>query len=116
MSDEMKTTEPDVQQFIRMFKCDTARISQPGGRMFLILGWNKNTKTEREAGREAGQWHRDGEPIDFDYVHEQVVASGNSESELMESAKLYQQLCAMTWEQFFAAPREFQDRVFPRDA
>jgi hypothetical protein len=84
-----------------MFKCDRARITSPCGTHYLILGWNKNTKTEREAGRDCGQWHRNGEPIDFDYVHEQVVANGKTEEDLVSSAKHYKKLLGMTWEDYF---------------
>lgn len=66
-----------------MFKCDTARISQPCGTYyFLVLGWNKHSE---------GKWHaQDGKPINFDYVHEQVVAAGNTLRQLVASAKHYE--------------------------
>ncbi len=87
-----------VGRAVELFKCDTARISSPCGRHFLILGWNKNTKTEREAGRDKGQWvktDKDGveTPYDFDYVHEQVIANGATIEEMWASAEHYKQLC-----------------------
>lgn len=93
-----------VRRFVRMFKCDTARITSPCGTHYLILGWSKNTKTEREAGRDCGRWHRNGEPIDFDYTHEQVVANGKTEAELLASAKHYKKLLGMTWEDYLRSP------------
>jgi hypothetical protein len=103
---ELPQTKSLIDKFIAMFGCDTARISSYNSSSdlpthFLILGWNKNTKTEREAGREHGQWLKDGEPIDFDYVHEQVVASGNTEDELIASAEHYKSLIGMTWDDYF---------------
>ena len=77
-----------VRRAVELFGCDTARISSPCGHHYLILGWNWNTKTERECG----QWHRNGEPINFDYVHEQVIANGATLNELWKSAKHYKRL------------------------
>ncbi len=76
-------------------ECDTARIRKyDDGKMFLIIGFNRNTKDD------PGQWCSDAfglESIpDWDYVEEKVVASGNTESELIESAEEYSQLCEMT--------------------
>jgi hypothetical protein len=106
-----------IDKFIAMFGCDTARISSYNSSPdlpthFLILGWNRNTKTEREAGREHGQWLKDGEPMDFDYVHEQVVASGNTEGELIASAEHYKSLIGMTWEDYFKAFPNDDQKLF----
>jgi hypothetical protein len=100
-----------VRRFIRMFKCDTARITSPCGTHYLILGWTKNTKTEREAGRDAGQWHRNGEPIDFDYTHEQVVARGKTVAELVASAKHYKKLLGMTRDDYLRSPNDPGERI-----
>lgn len=90
-----------VRRFIRMFGCDTARITSPCGTHYLVLGWNKNTKTERENGGDTSRWYKDGEPIDFDYIHEQIVASGNTFTELIKSAKHYKKLMKMKWSDYF---------------
>jgi hypothetical protein len=74
--------------------CDTARISTPAGKMFLVIGFNRNTKDDK------GQWMKDGEPYDFDYVAEQTVASGETEDELLASALEYKRLCGMTMEEY----------------
>lgn len=84
----------DTSRFVRMFQCDTARIIQSGRRMFLIIGHRRSTKDD------AGQWERNGEPYDFEYVAEQVVASGDTEAELLASAKEYKRLLGMTMEQY----------------
>ncbi|MFA5322924.1 MAG: hypothetical protein WC373_09650 [Smithella sp.] len=111
MSDETKTQEQataqavdlntKVRRFIEMFKCDTARITTACDTHYLILGWFKNTKTEREAGREISQWYKDGVPIDFEYVHEEVVAHGKTYDELLADAKHYKKLCKMKWSDYF---------------
>lgn len=72
-------------------KCDAARISKPLDIMFLIIGFNRNTKDDD------GVWvNQDNERIDFDYVQESVVANGRTKKELIESAKEYQRLCGIT--------------------
>ena len=40
-----------VRRFIKMFQCDTARITTAYNTLYLILGWNKNTKTGRDTGQ-----------------------------------------------------------------
>lgn len=82
-----------------LITCDTARISRPleKGKMFLIIGFNRNTKDDD------GQWvDENGERRDWDYVQESVIASGHTEDELIESTKEYVRLCGMTWEEYFA--------------
>jgi hypothetical protein len=85
-----------IRMFIKMFNCDTARISTPCGKLFLIIGWNRNTKDD------PGQWLKDGKPFNFDYVKEKVIASGETEAELIESAKEYKRLSKMTWPEYFS--------------
>ena len=83
-----------VRKFLRVFGCDAARIfrSCSCGTMFLILGWNRNTKTDREKNPGAAQWFMNGIALDFDYVEEQVVAHGKTERALIASAKRYKRL------------------------
>ena len=78
----------NITKYKRMFGCDTARISKPlgSGNMYLIIGYKRNTKDT------AGQWYKNGEPIDFDFVEQKVVASGANEDELLEDAKRYKKL------------------------
>ncbi len=78
-----------------IIECDTARIRKyDDGKMFLIIGFNRNTKYD------PGQWCSDAfgkEPVpDWDYVAEKVVASGRTKRELIESAEKYKRLCGMT--------------------
>ncbi len=83
----------------RYVTCDTARISKPleDGKMFLIIGFNRNTKEDD------GQWiNQDGERKDFDYVQESVIASGTNRIELIKATKEYERLCGITWEEYFA--------------
>lgn len=82
-----------------IIECDTARIRKyDDGKMFLIIGFNRNTKDD------LGQWCKDAlgkEPIpDWDYVEEKVVASGNTELGLIKSAEKYKRLCGMTMEEY----------------
>jgi hypothetical protein len=89
-----------VRRFVRMFKCDTARITQPCGTMFLVVGHKRHTKRDRKKNPAAGQWMKDGKPFDFDYVAEQVIAHGKTEAELVADAKHYKKLQGMTMEQY----------------
>lgn len=85
-----------AKECMKYVKCDTARISKPYDKMYLIIGFNRNTKNDE------GVWvNQDNQRIDFDYVQESVVASGNTKKELIESTKEYQRLCGITWEQYF---------------
>lgn len=71
-----------LNHFIKMFGCDTVRIIRPCGTYYLIIGWN--TRSE-------GEWFdQDGQPRNFDYVNESVIASGDSLKKLNQSAKYYQ--------------------------
>ncbi len=84
---------------MKIVECDTARIRKfdewVGGKMFLIIGFNRNTKDDH------GQWSdENGIKKDWDYVAEKTVASGKTEDELIESAKEYQRLCGMTMEEY----------------
>lgn len=97
----IKDHNPELSaKCMSIIECDTARIAKPGfdEKMFLIIGFNRNTKDD------PGQWCRDSFskiPVpDWDYVQEKVVASGKTESELIESAKEYQRLCGITMEEY----------------
>ena len=86
-----------AKECMKYVKCDTARISKPCDKMYLIIGFNRNTKDD-----EGVLWvNQNNQRIDFDYVQESVVASGHTKKELIESAKEYQRLCGITWEQYF---------------
>ncbi len=102
----MKRFEKLIAQCREIIKCDTARISKPCETMFLIIGFNRNTKDD------IGEvWiNQDNKRIDFDYVQESVVASGKTSKELIASAKEYQRLCGITWEQYFKELKENNQR------
>jgi hypothetical protein len=76
-----------LDKFKEMFGCDTARITKPIDRMFLIIG---------DKCRSEGQWFRNGEPHSFDYIAEKCIASGYTEDELIASAEKYRRLQGMT--------------------
>lgn len=73
--------------YAKMFDCDTARIVAPTGKLFLIIGWNRNTRQKK-----AAHWFKNGKPMHLDYVAEQVIASGKNHKELLKSARRYKRL------------------------
>ena len=80
-----------------MFACDAVRIYRAlDGKQFLILGWNRNTATDSDTG----QWYKNGQAIDFNYLEEKVIASGYSVDELMASAREYKRISALTMEEY----------------
>lgn len=88
--------------FREMFGCDQARISTPCGKLFLILGWEENTAAQRERDPNCGQWYDEcGNPVDFNYIREEVVASGHSAEELKASAAYYKRLLSLSWGDYF---------------
>ena len=93
---DAKTEKRLIKKFIKMFDCDTARISTPMGTMFLIIGWNRNTKNTKHIF-----WTKNGEHFDFDYVEEKVVASGGTIKELIASAEYHKRLQNMSWADYF---------------
>lgn len=73
-----------VRWAIRLFKCDTARVTAPMRKKFLVIGFKK---------RSDGQWvNQNGEPQNFDYVQESVIASGWTWNSLQQSARHYKRL------------------------
>jgi hypothetical protein len=72
---------------------DTCRISKLGDTMYLIIGFNRNTKDNTDSF----YVNEKDERIDFNYVEEKVVASSKTTKELIESTKLYQRLCGMSF-------------------
>lgn len=77
-----------VKRAVKFLGCDTARISQPSNTLFLIIGFNKNTKTDGSTS----QWIKDGKPFDFDYINEYVIANGKDLAELWASVKSYRKV------------------------
>ncbi|MGV8086382.1 MAG: hypothetical protein ACP5N1_02005 [Candidatus Woesearchaeota archaeon] len=85
-----------VEKCRELIKCDTARITTPMNKMYLIIGFNRNTKDD------SGQWiDNNGNKFDFDYVAEKVIASGHTPEELLESVKEYNRLDKISWEDYF---------------
>lgn len=85
-----------IRQCREIIECDTARITTPCGRLFLIIGFNRNTKDDE------GQHFKNDEPWDFDYVRERVVASGDTEEELLASAREYKRICGISMEEYLS--------------
>ncbi len=82
-----------------MLGCDTVRLSTPGGTMFLVMGFRRNTRDD------AGQWRDEhGRPADFDYVAEQTVASGETPEQLLASVEEYLEHLSMS-------PREHLEKI-----
>lgn len=84
-----------LRKFKRMFKCDSVRISKPYDTMFIVIGFKKNTKDRSE-----GVWFQNGEPLDFDYIEEKVIATGKTEEELIKSAKFFKKIQNMSMNEF----------------
>jgi hypothetical protein len=79
-----------------MFQCDEFRIAKYSGKMFLILGWRRNTSQDEERWVRVNSSFRDGQPVDFNYLREKVIASGHTEAELFKSAKEYKRISGMS--------------------
>lgn len=88
-----------LRRFKRMFKCDSVRITKPLTTMFLIIGNKRSTRKDK---RENGSVWVDerGKEKHWTYTTEQVIASGDTEAELIASAKHYKRLTGMTMEQY----------------
>lgn len=70
----------------RELLCDSARFTYLGEKIFLVVGWRKAT----EQGN--GQWYRNGEPWDFDYLEEHCIAVGHTLDEVMRHARYFNML------------------------
>ena len=92
-----------IKECRKIIKCDKARISKPLGRMFLIIGFKRNTKDDE------GQYMKNGKPYDFDYIDESVVANGNTPEELIADTKEYARLCSMTMEEYLIEKCNFKE-------
>jgi hypothetical protein len=85
----------DTQPFKLQFKCDEARIVEAGGMLFLLIGTKRNT------AQDEGVWQNEkGEVQNWDYLSEQVIASGKDEAELKDSADEYERISKLTIEEF----------------
>lgn len=85
-----------VRRFVRMFGCDAARIETPGNRMFLLIGNKRHTRDD------PGVWvDQDGNEKQWEYIDWKTIASGDTEAELIASAKKYKRLSKMTWVEYF---------------
>lgn len=80
----------DEGRILRLFKrmfpdADSVRIVTPNGKLFLILGKERNTRDDV-----GGTWHdSQGRVKHFDYMQETTVASGETLERLVESAEFY---------------------------
>ncbi len=92
----MKNNSSLIKKCRKIIKCDSARISRPLKTMYLIIGFKRNTKDDHTS-----QYLKNGEPFDFEYMEERVIAHGNTEEELLASVKEYKRLCGITWEEYF---------------
>lgn len=89
------TIKPELAEQLRqLLGFDTARIVKPIDKMFLIVGTRRNTKDD------PGCVELNGERVDYDYVAEQVVASGFTDEDLIESAEKYKMACGMTMQEY----------------
>jgi hypothetical protein len=84
--------ERTCARFKRMFQCDQVRIPVYEKKMFLVLGYRRNTR------QDSGVWMKNGEPVHYDYIRETVVASGFTVKELVKSAREYRRLMITSME------------------
>ena len=89
--------EDIINKTIELLECDTARIVTARKKMFLVIGFYKNTKNEiswtsNNSNIDRFQWFKNGESYDFDYVKENVIANGRNYEELWESVREYKEL------------------------
>lgn len=75
---------------------DTARISKPLDRMFLIIGYNRDTREDKGSHF----INENGDRFDFKYVAERVIANGYTIEELIKNTKEYARLSKMTMEEY----------------
>ena len=83
-----KTKKAIIGWAIKLFKCDTARITSPCSTHFMIIGHNRHTKDD-EVFWVSGKTKK---RVDYSYVAETVIASGKTLSLLMQSIKNYYKL------------------------
>jgi len=76
-----------LEKITSMFECDTARISKPGDKLFLLVGWKRSTTDQKET-----HWEKYGTRIDFDYIEEKLVATGVNTEELIKDAEYSKRL------------------------
>ena len=82
--------------FKGIFETNHVRILNPlDNKYFLIVGDEKHT------AELPGQWTKNGEEYDFEYIDEQCIASGETFEELLDDAKKYLDLIDMTWVEYF---------------
>jgi len=91
--DKLSTIAKECMKYVT---CDTARISKPLDKMFLIIGFNRNTKDDVGICTYINNMQR----VDYDYVYEKCVASGKTKKELIESTKEYQRLRNFSTEEY----------------
>ena len=86
-----------LSRFRYMFDChDSIRIEQPMNSLFLIVGRRRHTKDDKLSA-----WiGESGERVDFEYLEEHCVASGETPQELIISALDYKRLSNMSMKEF----------------
>lgn len=84
---DVPLTPKQIRRYKKMFGCDSVRISRPAKDMYLILGWEKDTRYDTY-----GTWYKDGKPYHFKYIDERVVARGRTHRMLLKDAKRYKKL------------------------
>jgi len=77
---------------VHIVDCDVARISKYGDTMFYIIGFRDSTRHDK-----TGVWiDENGNRKDWEYIREQVIASGKTEEELLDSVREYKRLSRMS--------------------
>lgn len=78
-------------------KCDHIRITRPIKKMYLIIGFDRNTNNDGSFG----EWRNEkNKALHFDYIETHVIASGYTEKELIQSVKEYTRLQGISIEDY----------------
>lgn len=90
-SQELKEKDILFHEAMNLLSCDNVRICQPLHTMYLIVGYERKSE---------GWVNQDDEPQEFDYLAEQVIASGDTYETLHESLLEYCRVKDMTMDHY----------------
>jgi hypothetical protein len=75
-------TKQDVKdQINELFECENVRIISPVDTFYVIIEEEKSTKND------PGQWLKNDNPVDFEYLDETIIGCGETLKDLLDSAK-----------------------------
>lgn len=93
---EDKSAKKLSRNFKKILKCDKARIVKAGNIFYLIIGYKRSTKDDKDSII----INEKGKRMDYDYFVESIVARGKTEEELISSFNEYLRLKDMSREEY----------------